>query len=304
MTWPLLAFALASTVAIRPLTRFQFPYMTAWCIGFSAYICLAAFELGADIGQMLVLVALIGLTSLLVCYDTYQSEQSMRRTFVGDKLLKIERDRTEELLLNILPATIADRLRSGEDSIAEGYAETTVLFADIVGFTDISQRITPTRLVRLLNELFSVFDDLADLHGLEKIKTIGDAYMVAAGLPEHRDDHAEAIADMALDMRQALGDFQQAVGKPLQIRVGINSGPLVAGVIGKKKFIYDLWGDSVNLAARMESHGVPGEIQVTEATYHLLRDHFDLESRGDVEIKGKGEMPVWLVKGRSQRVEG
>jgi class 3 adenylate cyclase len=173
-----------------------------------------------------------------------------------------------------------------------------VIFADIVGFTGISERIPPSDLVELLNEVFSMFDDLVDKYGLEKIKTIGDAYMVAAGLPVYSEYHAEAAADFALDMMRTLCGFTDREGKKLRVRVGIHSGPIVAGVIGKKKFAYDLWGDSVNTAARMESHGLPGEIQVTQATYELLKDKFDFEERGIIHIKGKGNMQTYLLRGR------
>ncbi len=206
-----------------------------------------------------------------------------------------EHDRSERLLLNILPPTISTRLKSGQESIADGFADVSVLFADIVGFTLLSARLPPGELVSVLNEVFSRFDELAEQHGLEKIKTIGDAYMVAAGLPEPRADHAEACARMAIGMRDALEELNRKKGYGLEVRIGINSGPVVAGVIGKKKFIYDLWGDTVNTASRMESHGVKGSIHVTEATAALLRGRFDLEARGTIEVKGKGEMPTYLV---------
>lgn len=213
------------------------------------------------------------------------------------KEIAAEREKSESLLLNILPAPIAEQLKKNPGTIVDAFPETTVLFSDIVGFTKLSQTVTPDKLVNLLNNLFSRFDDLAENHGLEKIKTIGDAYMAAAGLPEHRVDHAEATAYMALDMCREMLKFNEKIDTPLNIRIGINSGAVVAGVIGKKKFIYDLWGDAVNTAARMESHGVPGEIQVTATTYELLKEKFKFESRGDIEVKGKGIMEVWLLKG-------
>ncbi|HUJ76710.1 MAG TPA: adenylate/guanylate cyclase domain-containing protein [bacterium] len=213
--------------------------------------------------------------------------------------LAVERGKSEALLLNILPPLIAERLRGQESTIAEGFAEVTVLFADIVGFTRISAGMAPQRVVDLLNSVFSAFDGLATERGLEKIKTIGDAYMVAGGLPDHRPDHAEAVADMALAMVEAVRAFRHDTGEPLSIRVGINTGPVVAGVIGKTKYIYDLWGDTVNTASRMESHGVPGEIQVTEATRRALGDRFVFLDRGEIEIKGKGLMPVFLLRGRA-----
>ena len=206
-----------------------------------------------------------------------------------------EHDRSERLLLNILPRSISERLKGGQEAIADGFAEVSVLFADIVGFTTLSARLPPSELVSVLNEVFSRFDELADKHRLEKIKTIGDAYMVAAGLPDPRPDHAVAVARMAIGMRRAIDELNDKRGYGLEVRIGINSGPVVAGVIGKKKFIYDLWGDTVNTASRMESHGVKGGIHVTEATAELLRGRFELEARGAIEVKGKGEMPTFLV---------
>lgn len=173
-----------------------------------------------------------------------------------------------------------------------------VMFADIVGFTEISARRSPTELVELLNLIFSKFDQLSELHGLEKIKTIGDAYMVVGGLPVPHSDHAEAIAEMALDMQRGLSEFNTETGEALQIRIGINSGPVVAGVIGTKKFIYDLWGDTVNTASRMESHGIPGTIQLAASTYELLRDKYQFTARGPINIKGKGEMTTYLLTGQ------
>jgi adenylate cyclase len=208
----------------------------------------------------------------------------------------LEQAKSEKLLLNILPSPIADRLKISSEAIADGFAEVTVLFADIVGFTELSSRLSPKDLVHRLNEIFSAFDALADKHGLEKIKTIGDAYMVVGGLPEPRADHAIAMAHFAIDMRSALQQINQTLGESIDIRIGMNSGPVVAGVIGTKKFIYDLWGDAVNVASRMESHGKPGEIHVSEATYEKIRSHFQLESRGTVHIKGKGDMQTYWLR--------
>jgi adenylate cyclase len=214
--------------------------------------------------------------------------------------LAIEQEKSERLLLNILPAPIAEELkRSDRNShIAREFAAVSILFADIVGFTNLSQQISAEELVKLLNEIFSKFDRLTDLYGLEKIKTIGDAYMVVGGIPNPRPDHAEALADMALGMQQELEIFNQQYHANLKIRIGINTGSVIAGVIGKKKFIYDLWGDAVNTASRMESHGIADSIQVTEATYEYLKDRFYLEERGIVQVKGKGEMKTYLLLGR------
>ncbi|HEX9918850.1 MAG TPA: adenylate/guanylate cyclase domain-containing protein, partial [Pyrinomonadaceae bacterium] len=214
--------------------------------------------------------------------------------------LRIEREKSERLLLNILPSAIAERLKEDQGVIAESFTEATILFSDVVGFTEMSARITPVELVYLLNEIFSSFDELAARHGLEKIKTIGDAYMVAAGLPERRADHAEAMAEMGLDMQAALDAFNRARGTTLNIRTGINTGPVVAGIIGTSKFIYDLWGDAVNTASRMESHSTPGRIQVTAATFERLRHAYLFEPRGTINVKGKGDMPTYFLLGRKK----
>ena len=206
---------------------------------------------------------------------------------------------SEGLLLNVLPKTIADRLKRDRGVIAESHPAVTVLFADLVDFTPFTQRTAPERVVTVLNEVFSAFDGLAEHHGLEKIKTIGDAYMVAGGLPQPRPDHAEAVAAMALDMRAEFGRLSKSLGLGLDLRIGMASGPVIAGVIGRHKFIYDLWGDTVNLASRMESSGLPGEIQVDEATYERLRATFTFATRGDIDVKGKGRLRTYLLEART-----
>jgi adenylate cyclase len=215
--------------------------------------------------------------------------------------LKQEKDRSENLLLNILPATIVERLKHNDSVPAEQFDQATILFADIVGFTSLSAKLDPMELVTGLNQIFSAFDQLADKYGLEKIKTIGDAYMVVGGLPLRQVNHAQAIASMALEMQTEMLRLNQVMGEPLEIRIGIHTGPVVAGVIGIRKFIYDLWGDTVNVASRMESHGQPGFIQVTEATYDLLKNDYVLQSRGTIEVKGRGLMHTyWLLDNRHQ----
>ncbi|MGN6106598.1 MAG: adenylate/guanylate cyclase domain-containing protein, partial [Kofleriaceae bacterium] len=209
-----------------------------------------------------------------------------------------EKQTSERLLLNVLPAPIADRLKTGENQIVDRFDAVSVMFADLVGFTTVASRTSPEELVTMLNELFSTFDRLAEQHGLEKIKTIGDAYMVVAGIPQPIADHAVAIAHMALDMIAGIEEYAARTRTTLTIRIGIHTGSVVAGVIGTKKFIYDLWGDTVNTASRMESAGVPGRIQVSEATYQLLRDQFAFEDRGMIDVKGKGPMAVYLLAGR------
>ncbi len=216
------------------------------------------------------------------------------------RALDLERQKSERLLLNVLPAPIAARLKQTEGVIADAFGEVTVLFADLVDFTRRSEQIAPEQVVQFLNELFSMFDQLAQQRGLEKIKTIGDAYMVVGGLPDPRPDHAEAVAEMALAMRDAVARRSDPSGRPLAVRIGIDTGPVVAGVIGTSKFSYDLWGDTVNTASRMESDGVAGCIQVTARTYQRLQDGYRFERRGPVHVKSKGEMVTYFLVGRNQ----
>ena len=223
----------------------------------------------------------------------YELVQQLKQT---NEQLTHEREKADRLLQRILPKTIAEQLKEYQGSLAERFQEATVLFADIVGFTPFSAQISPLELVNVLNKIFSQFDQLAEKHGLEKIKTIGDAYMVAGGLPIPRPDHACAIAAMALDMQEAIAKIPNHKQENFTIRIGIHSGPVVAGVIGVTKFIYDLWGDTVNVASRMESSGVSSKIQVTEKIYNLCRDRYLFEKRGEIEVKGKGKMTTyWLI---------
>jgi class 3 adenylate cyclase len=211
-------------------------------------------------------------------------------------LIENKNRENEELLLNVLPAPIANRLRGGEQGIADGFAEVTVAFADIVGFTAMSSEMPPAAVVHLLNGLFSRFDDAAHELGIEKIKTVGDAYMAVCGLPVQVPDHAARMVRMAIRMVHITREHAMEHKVEMKLRVGINSGPVVAGVIGKSKYIYDLWGDTVNLASRMESGGVPDTIQVTRAVYEKLKDEFVFEARGEIEVKGKGNVEAWLLK--------
>jgi class 3 adenylate cyclase len=221
-----------------------------------------------------------------------------RATLIAEAALDLAHRRSEELLLNILPAPNANRLKQQADTIADGFTEVTVLFADIVGFTTLSARMPPTRIVGMLDELFCKFDDLASELGLEKIKTIGDCYMIAGGLPEPRPDHAEAVAEMALAILRVMGEYSAQANEQITVRIGINTGPVVAGVIGKRKFIYDLWGDTVNTASRMESHGVPGMVHLAESSQRLLAGKYRMTARGTIEVKGKGAMETWFLHGR------
>jgi class 3 adenylate cyclase len=213
--------------------------------------------------------------------------------------LDLEREKSERLLLNVLPGSIAARLKQTEGVIADGFPDVTVLFADIVDFTSRSERIAPEQVVEALNSRFSAFDGLTRQRGLEKIKTIGDAYMVVGGLPEPRPDHTEAVAEMALAMLEEVAGRSDPSGRPLQVRIGIDTGPVVAGVIGTSRFSYDLWGDTVNTASRMESNGIPGCIQVTDRAYRRLRDRYRFQRRGPIPVKGKGYIVTYVLVGRT-----
>jgi adenylate cyclase len=212
--------------------------------------------------------------------------------------LQTEQERSEKLLLNILPAPVALRLKNEEKTIADGFAEATVMFADIVNFTQVAANMTPSQVFSMLNSIFSAFDDMAERYGLEKIKTIGDAYMVAGGINTENADDPAAIADLALAMQELLRRDFAVNSAHLEMRMGIGTGPVVAGVVGKKKFIYDLWGDTVNLASRITSEGMPGRIQCDTATYQRLSDHFDFSAPQTLHLKGKGEVSAYRLIGR------
>ena len=288
--------SLMYTFFIYSVFRLRFPQavLAGW-LGAAFFV---GYIFGMDLigptaaGRTAFLLGMANLGGMLICY---QMDVSARREFTAMRLLGEERARSERLLLNILPAPIAERLKTSEESIAEHSDGVTVLFADIVGFTPLSARKTPRALVDLLNRIFSEFDALADAHGLEKIKTIGDAYMAVAGLPQAWPDHAPRAARMALAMRDATARVSAETGEALALRIGLHSGPVVAGVIGRRKFTYDMWGDTVNTASRMESHGLPGTIHCSEATAMLLQGAFQLQARGAMEIKGKGEMHTFLL---------
>jgi adenylate cyclase len=210
--------------------------------------------------------------------------------------------RVEALLLNVLPADVAQRLQSDPNSIADSFDEVSILFADVVDFTPLASRLDAREVVGLLDRLFTSFDELVDRHEVEKIKTIGDCYMVAAGVPRQRPDHAHALVGLAIEMREcAKRCLPDSDGHDVRLRIGISSGPVVAGVIGRRRFLYDLWGDTVNMASRMESHGRPGEIQITRSTWELLDDHFVTEPLGLVDVKGKGEIETWRIVGSRGR---
>jgi guanylate cyclase len=265
-----------------------------WFIAFALLVAVSGFlqsyvRLENNLSQSLVIfffvINFIGVGSLVFLMVYY---------FVGQK--NMFQAKSEALLLNILPKEIAAILKNESRTIADHYEEASVLFADMVGFTSLSERLPPVEMVELLNEIFSFFDSLLDKYGVEKIRTIGDSYMVASGVPRGRRDHAQALARMALEMRDYISTYQFRNGQRVNFRIGINSGSMIAGVIGSRKFVYDVWGDAVNVASRMESHGLGGAVQVTRATYELIKDEFVCEPRGVVEVKGKGEMDVWLVR--------
>lgn len=264
-----------------------------WFIAFAMLILISGFvqpyvRLANHLSSTLVIfffvINLFGVSSLVFLMVSY---------FVGQK--NMFQQKSESLLLNILPREIAAILKNESRTIADHYDEASVLFADMVGFTPLSAELPPVEMVELLNEAFSFFDSLLDKYGVEKIRTIGDSYMVASGVPKGRSDHAQALVCMALEMRDFTARHTFRNGRRIGFRIGINSGSMIAGVIGTRKFVYDVWGDAVNVASRMESHGMGGMIQITRATYELIKDEFICEPRGTVNVKGKGEMEVWLV---------
>jgi class 3 adenylate cyclase len=239
---------------------------------------------------------------MLLHYSMQQKQAFQAKFDEAHRLLEIEQERAERLLLNILPAPVATRLKHSEQTIADGFADVTVMFADIVNFTQVAANMAPNQVFAMLNRIFSAFDDLAGHYGLEKIKTIGDAYMVAGGLNEDAADYTAAIADMAISMRELLRRDFAVNQSHLEVRIGIGTGPVVAGVVGKKKFIYDLWGDTVNIASRITAEGVPGMIQCDTMTYHRLQHLFDFHEPQTIYLKGKGNMTVYRLVGRKRPV--
>jgi class 3 adenylate cyclase len=306
-------YYLSSYTSIYPAVPLSVALATAWAAGHRRWSLLVAawYVLGplayavAQSQEVRTPLRLLGdavsnaamFAAVLVLGEAVRSRQALDREH---RLLLAEQERSERLLLNVLPAPIAARLKAGEAVIADAFPEVTVLFADLVDFTRRSRRIGPAQVVATLNELFSAFDALAQRHGLEKIKTIGDAYMVAGGLPNPRPDHAEAVAELALAIREEVARRADPRGQPLAVRIGIDTGPVEAGVIGTTKFSYDLWGDTVNTASRMESHGIAGCIQVTERTYQRLRDGYRFQRRGPIPVRGMGEMVTYLLVGRNR----
>jgi class 3 adenylate cyclase len=295
----LLLIAIFAFVVIRLRFVFALVAAGAYLIGFSIVV-LRRPSGGTALDLFLVTAAiLVGLGA------TYLLERSARDVFAQRRLIEAQAEQlaeahatSERLLLSILPGPIAERLKAGETTIADAYADATVLFADLVGFTPLAAELSPGETVGLLDRLFSAFDDLVERHGLEKIKTIGDAYMVVGGLPVPSDDHPVRVVAMGLDMLDAVASLAVEVGRPLDLRIGIHSGPLVAGVIGTRKFSYDLWGDTVNIASRLESQGVVGAVQVSEATWSRVRAIVDAQPRGPIELKGRGTVEAFVVERR------
>jgi adenylate cyclase len=316
LQWSLGGFGPSSAVALwalmAPLGALVFLGLRRASPWFMAFVALVAISglidarlTEADVPGWIVIaffvLNVLGVSTtvyLLLQYFMRARERILARLEEQHVALQAEQEKSERLLLNVLPVPIAARLKESPEVIADGFAGVTVLFADIVEFTPLADRLSPEEVVALLNRVFSAFDVLSQRHHLEKIKTIGDAYMVAAGLPIPRLDHAEAMAEMALDMRDEADRCGREVGFPLAIRIGMDSGPVVAGVIGRSKFIYDLWGDTVNTASRMESHGLAGQIQVTGRTYERLKSRYELRARGELDVKGKGPMPTYFLVGR------
>ena len=243
-------------------------------------------------------VAVSSLVYFLLRYAAVESEKSRARAAEAHALLKEEQGRSERLLRNILPGSVADRLKADSGTIADGFPDVTVMFADIVNFTETAEGMSPNAIFGMLNKIFSSFDALADQHQLDKIKTIGDAYMVAGGMREEDDGYTEGVVNMALDMRDILANDPEMNDRRMQIRIGIGTGPVVAGVVGKRKFIYDLWGDTVNVANRITAEGAPGMIQVDVITWRRLKDKFDFDAPRSIVLKGKGETLVYRVIGR------
>jgi adenylate cyclase len=274
----------------------------AWFVAFMAVVAVAGIldpflaapdrEIPTAIGILFFVLNIGGVTG--TCY--FLLHYFVRKRDAMAAIVEAERERSDRLLLNVLPPSIAQRLKDGESVIADRVPDVGVLFADIARFTPLSETMPPEDLVRLLGEMFTAFDELAERFGLEKIKTIGDAYMVASGLLEPRPSHLDELAQMALSMREAMDAYSM-----LELRIGLDVGPVVAGVIGRSKFIYDLWGDTVNTASRMESHGLAGAIQVTERASERLAGRFELEERGTIDVKGKGPVRTFLLIGERSR---
>ncbi len=295
---PVTAFGYAA-----PRMRFWYATATGWAIFFVSHAVGIDHDLWSTRESAIefsVILALLAAVNIAGMIGAYLMEAGSRRAYVQEMIAKRERGRSERLLQNILPGSVAERLKHGEE-VAEGFGEATVMFADLVDFTPFAETQSPRHLMRVLNAFFSRFDALADRYGLEKIKTIGDCYMAVGGVPVPQLDHAERVADMALSLQEEIPILGRENECPFELRIGIDTGPVVAGVIGTKKFSYDLWGDTVNTASRMQSHAAPGEITVTASTFQRLRDGFLFDGPRLVAVKGKGQLPMYRLRGRRSR---
>jgi adenylate cyclase len=292
-----LVFIWVAACAIMAIITGQSRLAAVWMVLFLVTTCIfmvtepliAKFNPGVSESLSSLLFALnfgVGLTYMIT------------NSFFFMYLLEVSRKQADDLLLNILPASVAKRLKEGEETIADSYESVSIMFVDIVNFTPMSAALTPKEMILLFNELFSSFDELVEKHHAEKIETIGDSYMVAVGLPIRRDDHAQVIASLALNIQVYLEKGVVINGQTINCRIGINSGPVMAGVIQRKKISYNVWGDTVNTASRMESQGLPGQIQISRATFELIKDKFDCEPRGEIQVKGKGLMHTYWLKSR------
>lgn len=282
-----------------------------WLCTFIALICFSAFLINSRFNPPIYVIEenFLGWFRFFSILTTMMLSIFIVYTFhkqktIGEKLLRREQEKTELLLHNMLPASVAERLKHGMFTIADEHKEVTILFCDMVDFTKMSRFKKPDEVVLLLNELFQVFDYLIEKHGCEKMRTVGDAYMIAGGVPEALEKHMHHIAALALDMMDAANEMGKDLGLPITLRIGIESGPVIAGVIGQKRFMYDIWGDAVSLASRMESHGVAGRIQVTEKCYEVLKNDFDFEERGDLEVKSFGKMKTYFLLGHKSNAIG
>ena len=285
-------------IAIYVLLPLDFIHGMATGLGCSAlYLAIIGFGHPMRSAPYLTLFAFMAMANAVGAVSLYHVERLRRLEFANLREIDAQNDRYRSLLVRILPQSIADRLQRGETGIADRFEESTVLFADIVGFTSAAAHHAPEEVVAFLDRVFAAFDALVDKHGAEKIKTIGDAYMVASGVPAVRADHAATIADLALDMLASVRSIEPLDSAALDLRIGISSGPVVAGIIGDKRFGYDLWGDTVNVASRMEAYSEPGHIQVSDDVHRSLADGYVFESRGDVEVKGLGRVTTWYLLG-------
>lgn len=276
---------------IVPAMFSSLPALLYLALELSFYLFEPLIILSPIIVKAIYMVTYLSAMFAVVMFAVYMYTENQR----NENKLEVERERSEKLLLNILPQEIATRLKNGETRIADNYENVSILFADLVGFTPLSATLTAQQLFELLSEVFGHFDSVVDKYGVEKLRTVGDGYYVASGLPLPRADHAQSLASVALEMLDFKSNLSSDLVQGLELRIGINSGPVIAGVIGQKKFQFDLWGDTVNTASRMESHGLPGKVQISEATYTLIKDDFKCDPRGAMEIKGKDSMNTWFI---------